>query len=44
MTECTVWIAYNTADECYASHEGVQDAVDGLFETFGHGEGMRVSN
>jgi len=41
-TECTIWIAYNTDDDCFASHEGSQEAVDGLFKSFGHGEGMRV--
>lgn len=42
MAECTVWVAYNTDDDCFASHESAQEAVEGLLETFGHGEGMRV--
>lgn len=42
MAKCTVWIAYNTEDECYASHEGAQEAIEGLLEAFGHGDGTRV--
>lgn len=42
MAECTVWVAYNTDDECFASNESAQEAAGRLFETFGHGEGMRV--
>jgi hypothetical protein len=42
MSKCTVWIAYNTDDECFASHEGPQEAIDGLMDTFGHAEGARV--
>ncbi len=42
MAKCTVWIAYNTDDDCFASHEGAQEAVDGLIETFGQGDGTRV--
>lgn len=42
MTKCTVWIAYNTDDQCFASHESAQDAIEGLTENFGYGEGARV--
>ncbi len=42
MTKCTIWIAYNSEDECFASHEGAQEAIEGLLETFSHGEGARV--
>ncbi|MTD93915.1 hypothetical protein GIW81_06145 [Hyphomicrobium sp. xq] len=42
MSGITVWIAYNTDDECFASHEGAEEALDGLVESSGHGEGVRV--
>lgn len=38
----TVWVAYNSDDDCFASHEGAQEAMDGLVESFGHLEGARV--
>lgn len=42
MNSVTVWIAYNSENDCFASHEGSQEAADGLLESFSHGEGMRV--
>ncbi len=42
MAKCTVWIAYNTEDNCFASHESAQEALDGLQEYFDRGEGIRV--
>lgn len=42
MAKCTIWIAYNTDDDCFASHEGAHEAIEGLVESFGYGEGTRV--
>lgn len=42
MNSATVWVAYNSENDCFASHEGAQEAADGLLESFGHAEGMRV--
>ncbi|MBI1651174.1 hypothetical protein [Hyphomicrobium sulfonivorans] len=42
MSVCTVWVAYNTEDQCFASHESAQEAVEGLTDNFGCGEGVRV--
>lgn len=42
MIECTVWVAYNGDEQCFASHESAQEAMDGLLDAFGHGEGARV--
>lgn len=41
-TSLTIWIAYNTDDKCFASHVGSQEAIEGLMEDYGHGEGTRV--
>lgn len=40
--QLTVWVAYNSDNDCFASHEGAQEAMDGLVESFGHLEGARV--
>lgn len=42
MPTITVWIAYNTDDNCFASHEGAQTALDGLIQNFWRAEGTRV--
>lgn len=38
----TVWVACNSANDCCASHEGAEEAMDGLVQSFGYGEGARV--
>jgi hypothetical protein len=40
--QLTVWVAYNSENDCYASHEGAEEAMDGLVQSFGYGEGARV--
>ncbi|WP_409560316.1 hypothetical protein [Hyphomicrobium sp. MC8b] len=42
MSNVTIWVAYNTDDQCFASHESAQEAIEGLVEGFGYGEGARV--
>lgn len=42
MAIVTVWVAYNTDDQCFASHESAQEAIEGLTDNFGYGEGARV--
>jgi len=42
MSQVTVWVAYNSDDNCFASHEGAREAMEGLVETFDYSEGARV--
>jgi hypothetical protein len=42
MSQVTVWVAYNSDNECFASHEGAQEAMDGLGEAFSYAQGSRV--
>lgn len=42
MAVITVWVAYNSDNQCFASHESAPDAIQGLDENFGYGEGARV--
>jgi hypothetical protein len=38
----TIWVAYNRDNDCFASHEGAQEALGSLGEAFGYAEGSRV--
>ncbi len=42
MSQVTVWVAYNSDNDCFASNESAQEAMEGLGEAFGYGEGSRV--
>ena len=42
MSQMTVWVAYNSDNDCFASHEGAKEAMEGLGETYGYAEGSRV--
>lgn len=42
MSQLTIWVAYNSDDECFATHEGAQEAMEGLGDAFGYGKGSRV--
>lgn len=40
--EVTVWVAYNTDGDSFASNDGASEALEGLNDNYGIADGCRV--